>query len=93
MRKKMVTLMKNTKEKQAKIVASMKEVESLTKEIVLQHKRCEELTSKLEDTNKRHQEIISIYRSHLLNAAQGHMDEDVHFTLHWILKMQNEIVY
>ncbi|XP_077116233.1 ankyrin repeat domain-containing protein 35 isoform X1 [Ranitomeya variabilis] len=84
---------KDTKDKQAKIVASMKEVESLTKEIVLQHKRCEELTNKLEDTNKRHQEIISIYRSHLLNAAQGHMDEDVHFTLHWILKMQNEMVY
>ncbi|KAM4013312.1 ankyrin repeat domain-containing protein 35 isoform 2-T2 [Anomaloglossus baeobatrachus] len=84
---------KDSQEKHEKMVESMKEVESLTKEIDRQQKQCEELTSKLEDSNKRHQEIISIYRTHLLNAAQGHMDEDVHFTLHWILKMQNEMVY
>ncbi|XP_056401858.1 ankyrin repeat domain-containing protein 35 isoform X2 [Hyla sarda] len=84
---------KASQEKQEKMLGSMKEVESLTKEIDRQQKRYEELSSKLEETNKRHQEIISIYRTHLLNAAQGLMDEDVHFTLHWILKMQKELVY
>ncbi|KAM3918899.1 ankyrin repeat domain-containing protein 35 isoform 2-T2 [Leptodactylus fuscus] len=84
---------KASQEKQEKMAESMKEVESLSKEIAQQQKRSEELASKLEDTNKRHQEIISIYRTHLLNAAQGYMDEDVHLTLHWILKMQNETVY
>ncbi|XP_069806271.1 ankyrin repeat domain-containing protein 35 isoform X2 [Dendropsophus ebraccatus] len=84
---------KASQEKQEKMVQSMKEMESLTKEIDRQQKRCEELASKLEDANKHHQEIISIYRTHLLNAAQGYMDEDVHLTLHWILKMQNEMVY
>ncbi|XP_066464820.1 ankyrin repeat domain-containing protein 35 isoform X2 [Eleutherodactylus coqui] len=82
-----------SQEKQGEVEESMKEVESLTQEIDQQQKRCEELLAKLEDTNKHHQEIISIYRTHLLNAAQGHMDEDVHLTLHWILKMQNEMVY
>ncbi|XP_075700196.1 ankyrin repeat domain-containing protein 35 [Rhinoderma darwinii] len=84
---------KASQEKQEKMMESMKEMASLTKEIDRQQKRCEELAGKLEDTNKRHQEIISIYRTHLLNAAQGYMDEDVHFTLHWILKTQKEVVY
>ncbi|XP_071970734.1 ankyrin repeat domain-containing protein 35 isoform X3 [Engystomops pustulosus] len=81
---------KASQETQEKMGHSMKEV---TREMERHQKRCQELTNKLEDTNKRHGEIISIYRTHLLNAAQGFMDEDVHFTLHWILKMQNEIVY
>lgn len=84
---------KASQEKEEKMVKSMKELETLTKEIDQQQKRCEELAGRLEDTNKRHQEITSIYRTHLLNAAQGYMDEDVHFTLHWILKMQKEMVY
>ncbi|XP_040267475.1 ankyrin repeat domain-containing protein 35 isoform X1 [Bufo bufo] len=86
-------LFKTSQEKQEKMMESMTKVESLTKEVDRQQKQCEELASRLEDTNKRHEEIISIYRTHLLNAAQGYMDEDVQFTLHWILKMQKEMVY
>lgn len=82
-----------SQEKQEKMEASVKESKSLSKEIEQLQSRCTELVGQLEDTNKRHQDTIAIYRTHLLNAAQGYMDEDVHLTLHWILKMQNDIVY
>ncbi|XP_075049138.1 ankyrin repeat domain-containing protein 35 isoform X2 [Mixophyes fleayi] len=86
-------LSRTSQEKQEKVEESMKELESLAKTVDQQQRQCEELAGQLQDTNKRHEEVISVYRSHLLNAAQGFMDEDIHFTLHWILKMQKEIVY
>lgn len=82
-----------SQEKQQKMEASAKESKSLSKEIEQLQRRCAELVGQMEDTNKRHQETIATYRTHLLNAAQGYMDEDVHLTLHWILKMQNDVVY
>ncbi|XP_018425576.1 PREDICTED: ankyrin repeat domain-containing protein 35 [Nanorana parkeri] len=82
-----------SQEKQEKVEASVKESKSLSKEIEQLQRRCTDLVGQMEDTNKRHQETIATYRTHLLNAAQGFMDEDVHLTLHWILKMQNDIVY
>ncbi|XP_053331042.1 ankyrin repeat domain-containing protein 35 isoform X2 [Spea bombifrons] len=82
---------RGSQEKQEKIEELLKELDSMTKETVEQQMKCEDLMAQLEDTNKRHQEIISIYRTHLLHAAQGFMDKDVHLTLHWILKMQNDI--
>ncbi|KAM5129068.1 ankyrin repeat domain-containing protein 35 isoform 2-T2 [Mantella aurantiaca] len=82
-----------SQEKQEKMEASVKKSKSLSKEIEDLQGRCRDLLGQLEDTNRRHQETIAIYRTHLLNAAQGYMDEDVHLTLHWILKMQNDIVY
>ncbi|XP_063802947.1 ankyrin repeat domain-containing protein 35 isoform X2 [Pseudophryne corroboree] len=86
-------LSRTSQEKQEKMEESMKELESLTKVIDQHQRQCEELAGQLKDTNKRHEEIISVYRTHLLNAAQGYMDEDIHFALHWILKMQKELVY
>ncbi|XP_018089030.1 ankyrin repeat domain-containing protein 35 isoform X1 [Xenopus laevis] len=80
-------------EKEKKVAELMTELESLTKEIVGQHKKSETLALQLEESNKQHQDIVNVYRAHLLNAAQGLMDEDVHLTLHWILKMQKEVVY
>ncbi|XP_072285133.1 ankyrin repeat domain-containing protein 35 isoform X2 [Pyxicephalus adspersus] len=82
-----------SQEKQEQMEATVKESKSLSKEIDQLQRRCTELVGQLEDTNKRHQETIAIYRTHLLNAAQGYMDEDVHLTLRWILKMQNDVVY
>ncbi|KAM9294064.1 ankyrin repeat domain-containing protein 35 [Gastrophryne carolinensis] len=84
---------KASQEKDKKAEESMKELKSLTKEMEQLQRRCGDLTSQLEDSNKHHQETIAIYRTHLLNAAQGYMDEDVHLTLRWILKMQNEEIY
>ncbi|KAM4690671.1 ankyrin repeat domain-containing protein 35 [Rhinophrynus dorsalis] len=86
-------LSRTTQEKQVKVEELRKELESLAKEIEEQQRKNEALTLQLKDSNKQHQEVINIYRTHLLNAAQGFMDEDVHFSLHRILKMQNEVVY
>uniref|UniRef100_A0A8C5PRG5 Ankyrin repeat domain 35 n=1 Tax=Leptobrachium leishanense TaxID=445787 RepID=A0A8C5PRG5_9ANUR len=84
---------RETQEKHSKMEELLKELDSMAKEVGILQRKCDDLTAQLEDTNKRHQETISIYRTHLLNAAQGVMDEDVHLTLHWILKMQSDIVY
>ncbi|NXK74722.1 ANR35 protein, partial [Amazona guildingii] len=37
---------------------------------------------------KNHRDIVAIYRTHLLNAAQGFMDEGVHAMLLRILRTQ-----
>uniref|UniRef100_A0A8D0GYR1 Uncharacterized protein n=1 Tax=Sphenodon punctatus TaxID=8508 RepID=A0A8D0GYR1_SPHPU len=42
----------------------------------------------LQDAKKHHNNVVSLYRSHLLYAIQGHMDEDVQSLLFQILKMQ-----
>uniref|UniRef100_A0A8C0EK78 Uncharacterized protein n=1 Tax=Bubo bubo TaxID=30461 RepID=A0A8C0EK78_BUBBB len=42
----------------------------------------------LQETEKRHSKVVTLYRSHLLYAVQGHMDEDVQKLLCQILRMQ-----
>ncbi|CAH2250474.1 ankyrin repeat domain-containing 35 [Pelobates cultripes] len=86
-------LNRELQEKNKKMEESLKELDSLAKEVRELQRKYDHLNAELEETNKRHQEIVSIYRTHLLNAAQGLMDEDVHLTLHWILKMQSDVVY
>uniref|UniRef100_A0A8C3HBM6 Uncharacterized protein n=1 Tax=Chrysemys picta bellii TaxID=8478 RepID=A0A8C3HBM6_CHRPI len=39
-------------------------------------------------TETHHRKVVSLYRSHLLCAIQGHMDEDVQRLLYQILMMQ-----
>ncbi|XP_052658000.1 ankyrin repeat domain-containing protein 24 isoform X2 [Harpia harpyja] len=46
------------------------------------------LEEKLAETEMRHSKVVTLYRSHLLYAVQGHMDEDVQRLLCQILKMQ-----
>uniref|UniRef100_A0AAV2IY88 Uncharacterized protein n=1 Tax=Knipowitschia caucasica TaxID=637954 RepID=A0AAV2IY88_KNICA len=46
-----------------------------------------QLQYQLADSKKQHQEIVSVYRMHLLYAAQGQMDEDVQKALKQILIM------
>uniref|UniRef100_A0A8D0H1Z6 Ankyrin repeat domain-containing protein 24 n=1 Tax=Sphenodon punctatus TaxID=8508 RepID=A0A8D0H1Z6_SPHPU len=46
------------------------------------------LEQQLVDAKKHHNNVVSLYRSHLLYAIQGHMDEDVQSLLFQILKMQ-----
>ncbi|KAE8588757.1 hypothetical protein XENTR_v10022726 [Xenopus tropicalis] len=57
-------------EKEKKVADLLAALESLTKEMAEQHKRSETLALQLKESNKQHQEIVSIYRAHLLNAAQ-----------------------
>ncbi|XP_059495246.1 uveal autoantigen with coiled-coil domains and ankyrin repeats-like [Stegostoma tigrinum] len=51
-----------------------------------------DLQQQLADADRQHREVISIYRTHLLNAAQGHMDEDVQAALLQIIRMRQEFV-
>ncbi|KAM7025650.1 ankyrin repeat domain-containing protein 24 [Acridotheres tristis] len=50
--------------------------------------RVQALEEKLEETETRHSKVVTLYRSHLLYAVQGHMDEDVQRLLCQILRMQ-----
>ncbi|XP_072294173.1 ankyrin repeat domain-containing protein 24 [Eucyclogobius newberryi] len=45
------------------------------------------LTQQLQDWEKKHRQVVTVYRSHLLSAVQGHMDEDVQDLLFQILRM------
>ncbi|XP_008247522.3 uveal autoantigen with coiled-coil domains and ankyrin repeats isoform X3 [Oryctolagus cuniculus] len=45
-----------------------------------------------QDAERQHQEVIAIYRTHLLSAAQGHMDEDVQAALLQIIQMRQGLV-
>ncbi|XP_072595139.1 uveal autoantigen with coiled-coil domains and ankyrin repeats isoform X4 [Vulpes vulpes] len=57
----------------------------------LQH-QVKSLQQQLADTDRQHQEVIAIYRTHLLSAAQGHMDEDVQAALLQIIQMRQGLV-
>ncbi|XP_062481150.1 ankyrin repeat domain-containing protein 24 isoform X2 [Pezoporus occidentalis] len=50
--------------------------------------RIQALEEKLLETETRHSKVVTLYRSHLLYAVQGHMDEDVQRLLCQILRMQ-----
>ncbi|KAM9254857.1 ankyrin repeat domain-containing protein 24 [Cariama cristata] len=50
--------------------------------------RIRALEEKLAETEMRHSKVVTLYRSHLLYAVQGHMDEDVQRLLCQILRMQ-----
>ncbi|KAJ8344438.1 hypothetical protein SKAU_G00317670 [Synaphobranchus kaupii] len=50
------------------------------------------LQQQLADAEQQHREVVSIYRTHLLSAAQGHMDEDVQAALLQIIRMRQELV-
>ncbi|XP_031460106.1 LOW QUALITY PROTEIN: ankyrin repeat domain-containing protein 24 [Phasianus colchicus] len=50
--------------------------------------RIQALEEKLAEMELQHSKVVKLYRSHLLYAVQGHMDEDVQRLLCQILKMQ-----
>ncbi|XP_070619007.1 uveal autoantigen with coiled-coil domains and ankyrin repeats isoform X2 [Erythrolamprus reginae] len=50
------------------------------------------LQQQLADADRQHQEVISIYRTHLLSAVQGHMDEDVQAALLQIIRMRQGLI-
>ncbi|XP_075579891.1 ankyrin repeat domain-containing protein 24 [Pelecanus crispus] len=50
--------------------------------------RIRALEEKLAETEMQHSKVVTLYRSHLLYAVQGHMDEDVQRLLCQILRMQ-----
>uniref|UniRef100_A0A672K0L0 Uveal autoantigen with coiled-coil domains and ankyrin repeats n=2 Tax=Sinocyclocheilus grahami TaxID=75366 RepID=A0A672K0L0_SINGR len=50
------------------------------------------LQQQLAGAERQHREVVSIYRTHLLSAAQGHMDEDVQAALLQIIRMRQGFV-
>ncbi|XP_039608268.1 ankyrin repeat domain-containing protein 35-like isoform X1 [Polypterus senegalus] len=51
------------------------------------------LQNHLEVLQTQHQEVISVYRYHLLSAAQGMMDKEIHLMLLKIHNLQRKIIY
>ncbi|XP_031704250.1 uveal autoantigen with coiled-coil domains and ankyrin repeats [Anarrhichthys ocellatus] len=63
-----------------------------TQHIETLHTQIKTLQQQLADAERQHREVVSIYRTHLLSAAQGHMDEDVQAALLQIIRMRQEFV-
>lgn len=63
-----------------------------TQHIDTLHAQIKSLQQQLADAERQHREVVSIYRTHLLSAAQGHMDEDVQAALLQIIRMRQEFV-
>ncbi|XP_016057881.1 PREDICTED: ankyrin repeat domain-containing protein 35 isoform X2 [Miniopterus natalensis] len=77
-------------DKEAKIKELLKKLEQLSEEVLAARGENARLASKLQDSQKNHEEIISTYRNHLLNAAQGYMEQDVYNILLRILSTQEK---
>nr|XP_040024314.1 uveal autoantigen with coiled-coil domains and ankyrin repeats isoform X1 [Gasterosteus aculeatus aculeatus] len=63
-----------------------------TQHIDTLHGQIKSLQQQLADAERQHRDVVSIYRTHLLSAAQGHMDEDVQAALLQIIRMRQEFV-
>ncbi|XP_035863379.1 ankyrin repeat domain-containing protein 24 isoform X2 [Sander lucioperca] len=48
------------------------------------------LTQQLQDWERKHKQVVTVYRSHLLAAVQGRMDEEVQGLLLQILRMSQQ---
>uniref|UniRef100_A0A8C5F0V0 Ankyrin repeat domain 24 n=1 Tax=Gouania willdenowi TaxID=441366 RepID=A0A8C5F0V0_GOUWI len=48
------------------------------------------LTQQLQDWERKHKQVVAVYRSHLLAAVQGRMDEEVQHLLLQILRMTQQ---
>ncbi|XP_067453218.1 ankyrin repeat domain-containing protein 24 [Thunnus thynnus] len=48
------------------------------------------LTQQLQDWERKHKQVVTVYRSHLLSAVQGQMDEEVQGLLLQILRMTQQ---
>ncbi|XP_068778046.1 ankyrin repeat domain-containing protein 35 [Struthio camelus] len=73
-------------DKEGKIKQLLAEMEKLSAEVLAVRSESVRLQLRLELQQKNHQDIVTIYRTHLLNAAQGFMDEVVHGMLLRILR-------
>ncbi|NXH64465.1 UACA protein, partial [Rhabdornis inornatus] len=63
-----------------------------SQQVELLQSQVKTLQQQLADAKQQHQEVISVYRTHLLSAVQGHMDEDVQAALLQIIRMRQGLV-
>ncbi|KAM6330906.1 ankyrin repeat domain-containing protein 35 [Alca torda] len=76
------------RDKDGKMKKLLAETEKLSAEVLGLRSRNARLQLQLEVQQKNHRDIVAIYRTHLLNAAQGFMDEGVHAMLLRILQTE-----
>ncbi|XP_074020689.1 ankyrin repeat domain-containing protein 35 [Numenius arquata] len=76
------------RDKDGKMKKLLAETEKLSAEVLGLRSQNARLQLQLEVQQKNHRDIVAIYRTHLLNAAQGFMDEGVHAMLLHILRTE-----
>ncbi|XP_065139316.1 uncharacterized protein uacaa [Paramisgurnus dabryanus] len=79
------------KEQQDNATSAISSCEPLQSNIFLQA-QVYSLQKQLEDSEKHYRRVLSKYRTRLLSAAQGYMDEDARVALLQIAKMREEYV-
>ncbi|XP_003793830.1 ankyrin repeat domain-containing protein 35 isoform X1 [Otolemur garnettii] len=90
LKEKMEHLIGACRDKEAKIKELLKKLEQLSEEVLAVRGENARLALQLQESQKNHEEIIAIYRNHLLNAAQGYVEQDVYNILLRILSTQEE---
>ncbi|NXX31740.1 UACA protein, partial [Nicator chloris] len=63
-----------------------------SQQVELLQSQVKTLQQQLADAQRQHQEVVAVYRTHLLSAVQGHMDEDVQAALLQIIRMRQGLV-
>ncbi|XP_068270471.1 ankyrin repeat domain-containing protein 35 [Nyctibius grandis] len=76
------------RDKEGKMKKLLAETEKLSAEVLGLRGQSARLQLQLEVQQKNHRDIVAVYRTHLLNAAQGFMDEGVHAVLLRILRTE-----
>ncbi|XP_071273665.1 ankyrin repeat domain-containing protein 35 [Agelaius tricolor] len=76
------------RDKDGKLKQLLVETEKLSAEVLGLRGRNARLQLQLEVQQKQHRDTVAVYRSHLLQAAQGFMDEGVHAALLRILRAE-----
>ncbi|XP_069734569.1 ankyrin repeat domain-containing protein 35 [Phaenicophaeus curvirostris] len=76
------------RDKDSKMKKLLVETEKLSAEVLALRSQSARLQLQLEVQQKNHRDVLGVYRTHLLNAAQGFMDQGVHALLLRILRTE-----
>ncbi|XP_056366736.1 ankyrin repeat domain-containing protein 35 [Oenanthe melanoleuca] len=88
LRERAARLERACRDKDGKLKQLLAETEKLSAEVLGLRGRSARLQLQLEVQQKQHRDTVAVYRSHLLHAAQGFMDEGVHAALLLILRAE-----
>ncbi|XP_062367626.1 ankyrin repeat domain-containing protein 35 [Cinclus cinclus] len=88
LRERAARLERACRDKDGKLKQLLVETEKLSAEVLGLRGQSARLQLQLEVQEKQHRDTVAVYRSHLLQAAQGFMDEGVHAALLRILRAE-----
>ncbi|XP_041323352.1 ankyrin repeat domain-containing protein 35 [Pyrgilauda ruficollis] len=88
LRERAARLERACRDKDGKLKQLLVETEKLSAEVLGLRGRSARLQLQLEVQQKQHRDTVAVYRSHLLHAAQGFMDQGVHAALLRILRAE-----